>query len=157
MRKIVSLTDNLDPDIESKLVIDSSKVNVNQAGTYYVYYDATDHAGNVAEQVVRTVTVLEAPPLPEDRIELTKITSKIYLAQLIFEKTVPPPSGEDIRLVLVCKSDGRVKHSEMFEVRKDMLTGVYIPPQCADCEIELYVWDRKMHPLMPPQRLKQTQ
>ncbi len=149
------ITDNLDPEIESKLVIDSSKVNVNQAGTYYVYYNAIDHAGNVAEQVVRTVTVLEAPPLPEDRIEITKITSKIFIAKPIFEATEPPPA-EEIRLYLSCKRDGVQQHSELLELNEKMLTAFYIPPQYADCDIDIYVWDKKMRPLMPPQRMNRT-
>ena len=53
----VKVTDNLDPDIESKLKI-SGTVNTNNAGTYQIKYNATDHAGNIAEQKVRTVKVI---------------------------------------------------------------------------------------------------
>ena len=148
------VTDNLDPEIEDKLKI-TGVVNVNQPGTYYVYYNATDHAGNIAEQVVRTVTVLEAPPPPEDKIEITKITSKIYLAKLIFETVVPPPA-EEIQMYFACKNDGILQYSELLEVNQDMTTAFYIPPQCKDCDIEIYVWDRKMRPLMPMQRVDRT-
>ena len=55
------VTDNLDPDIQSKLTINSSEINTGKAGVYKVYYNAEDHAGNKAAQVERTVTVLPAP------------------------------------------------------------------------------------------------
>ncbi len=53
------ITDNLDPDIQSKLEIDASKVDTSAAGTYTVTYSATDHAGNSAETKTRTVIVEE--------------------------------------------------------------------------------------------------
>jgi len=40
--------------------IDSSDVNTNVVGTYYVYYNVQDSAGNDADEVIRTVSVVEA-------------------------------------------------------------------------------------------------
>ncbi len=48
--------DNYDTDIYNKVVINSN-LNSNKAGTYQITYDATDAAGNVAEQIIRTVIV----------------------------------------------------------------------------------------------------
>jgi hypothetical protein len=48
--------DNVDGDITANIIIDSSKVNTALAGTYAVYYNVTDAAGNKAE-VIRTVIV----------------------------------------------------------------------------------------------------
>ena len=52
-------SDNLDPDIESKLQIDASAVDTNSLGTYTVNYSVTDHADHTAS-VERTV-IIEAP------------------------------------------------------------------------------------------------
>ena len=40
-------------------IIINSHVNINKVGTYSVTYDATDDAGNRAEQVIRTVKVID--------------------------------------------------------------------------------------------------
>lgn len=49
-----------DGDI-SNLIVTSSFVNTKQLGTYFVYYNVTDLAGNAAEQIVRTVNVIPKP------------------------------------------------------------------------------------------------
>ena len=53
--------DNKDGDITSNIVVNSS-VDVNTIGTYRVTYDVNDSAGNVANQVVRTVRI-DAKPI----------------------------------------------------------------------------------------------
>ncbi len=50
-------SDNVDGDITAS-IITVNNVNTAVAGTYTVTYDVTDAAGNVATQVVRTVTVI---------------------------------------------------------------------------------------------------
>ncbi len=60
-------TDNVDGDLTSSLVIDSSAVDQAAIGDYEVTYDVSDAAGNAAETVTRTVIV--QPPAPD--IELT--------------------------------------------------------------------------------------
>src|SRR3989344_697272 len=52
-------TDNLDPLINSNIVIDSSDVDTTTLGTYIVTYDVQDQAGNVATQITRTVNVVD--------------------------------------------------------------------------------------------------
>lgn len=51
--------DNVDNanEITAKIGIDSSNVNMNVPGRYYVTYNVTDNAGNVADQVIREVVV----------------------------------------------------------------------------------------------------
>lgn len=49
-------TDNIDGDLTSSIVITGS-VNTALAGTYSIYYNVSDAAGNAAVQVVRSVVV----------------------------------------------------------------------------------------------------
>jgi len=53
-------SDDVDGDISSNIVINSSAVDMATAGTYEVTYNVTDAAGNVAVQETRTVVVEEA-------------------------------------------------------------------------------------------------
>ncbi len=52
-----TVTDNYDVDLEVN--IDSSELDLTEAGTYEIYYNVTDSSGNEAEEVVRTVIVKE--------------------------------------------------------------------------------------------------
>ncbi|PLX75188.1 MAG: hypothetical protein C0615_08025, partial [Desulfuromonas sp.] len=52
-----TVNDNNDADLSASLVIDATAVDATTMGSYSVYYNVTDGAGNVATQVVRTVTV----------------------------------------------------------------------------------------------------
>src|SRR3989344_6048312 len=52
-------TDNLDPLINSNIIIDSSAVDTTTLGTYTVTYDVQDQAGNPATQITRTVNVVD--------------------------------------------------------------------------------------------------
>ena len=51
-------TDDFDGDLTADIVVVGDAVDTNTAGTYTITYDVTDSAGNAAEQVTRTVTVL---------------------------------------------------------------------------------------------------
>jgi len=55
-----SATDNVDGDISSSIVIDSSAVDTSTVGTYMVIYNVVDAAGNSATTVNRTVNVVSA-------------------------------------------------------------------------------------------------
>ena len=50
-KKLIEVTDDNDVDIE----VDADKVNMDKAGTYYVYYTVTDKAGNVSEYRLKYV------------------------------------------------------------------------------------------------------
>ena len=50
-------TDDVDGDITDNVIVTGS-VNTALAGTYTLYYDITDNAGNAAIQKIRTVTVV---------------------------------------------------------------------------------------------------
>ena len=52
--------DNIDGNISSGVIINSSVIQNGEAGSYLVTYNATDSAGNNAEPVTRTVTVRAA-------------------------------------------------------------------------------------------------
>lgn len=64
----VTANDNVDGLITSRIVIDSSSVNINQIGVYNVTYTVSDNAGNITTRTV-TVTVATNPKLlhVEDR------------------------------------------------------------------------------------------
>ena len=51
--------DNIDGDISSSIIIDSSSVITGTDGVYFVTYDVTDSSSNAAVQVIRTVIVLD--------------------------------------------------------------------------------------------------
>ncbi len=51
------VSDNYDTDLAA--VIDSSAVDTSVVGSYTVLYDATDSSGNAADQVARTVNVID--------------------------------------------------------------------------------------------------
>ncbi len=89
------ITDNLDPDIESKLVINNSSVKTNQLGTYSVTYNAKDHAGNKAQQVIRTVKVIDQkPPLTAqvqystDTLTNQDVTVTLLPSEAVTEDTI---------------------------------------------------------------------
>lgn len=54
-------TDNLDSNIQNKVTVTGS-VNTFQTGTYEIEYSVTDHAGNTATSVKRTVRVIDYNP-----------------------------------------------------------------------------------------------
>jgi hypothetical protein len=56
-------SDNLDGDITSSIVVDSSAVNTAVPGNYPVTYNVSDVAGNAAAQVTRTVHVNTPPTI----------------------------------------------------------------------------------------------
>ena len=55
-------TDDVDGDISSDIIIDSSSVDTTTVGNYAVTYAVTDSAGNAAVQATRTVNVVDTTP-----------------------------------------------------------------------------------------------
>ena len=75
-----SATDDQDGNISSQVNV-RGEVDINQAGTYQLYYSVSDDAGNVSETVTRTVVVNE-PVAERDNVPPQLIlygTSIIYL------------------------------------------------------------------------------
>ncbi|MCD7809031.1 MAG: DUF5011 domain-containing protein [Erysipelotrichaceae bacterium] len=62
-KKDVTVTDNADDDIELK--IDTSNVNLDEAGTYEVTYSATDSAGNTATETIKVYVVNDESDITE--------------------------------------------------------------------------------------------
>ena len=54
-----SASDNVDGDLTGSVVVAGDTVDPNTIGTYVVTYNVTDAAGNAAQQVTRTVNVLD--------------------------------------------------------------------------------------------------
>lgn len=75
----------------------------------------------------------------------------LVLAKLIFEETTPPVEN-DIWLIVAYKSNGELRYMEMPQIT-DMTAGFIIPEKYKDCEINVYVWDKNMKPLMEVQKL----
>lgn len=90
-----------------------------------------------------------ATPQTGDRIEF-KRTDNIVSGRLIFEKTTPPDES-DIWLIAAYRKDGELRRVEIPSVT-DMTTSFIIPEKFKDCEIEVYVWDKNMKPLMTVQK-----
>lgn len=65
-RKNVKVIDNHDEN--PKLVIDSSQVNRNKVGTYYVTYHAEDKAGNITEKTI-FVKVMEKLAVTQEMVD----------------------------------------------------------------------------------------
>ncbi|MFP4844648.1 immunoglobulin-like domain-containing protein [Winogradskyella sp. PE311] len=57
-------TDNIDGDLTSSIVVAGDIVDTNTAGTYVVTYNVSDAAGNVATEVIRTITMIADTTAP---------------------------------------------------------------------------------------------
>ena len=53
-------SDDFDGDITANIIVGGA-VDVNTAGSYFITYDISDNAGNIATQVIRTVNIIEVP------------------------------------------------------------------------------------------------
>ena len=52
--------DNVDGNLTANIIYDDSNLDVNTIGTYLITYNVTDEAGNMANEVTRTVNVIAA-------------------------------------------------------------------------------------------------
>lgn len=75
-RKAVSSYDNASPAEELLLSVDTSKVNLNEVGSYEVVYTVTDFAGN-STSVVAMVNVVEEAPLWNDEAFLQEKAQEV--------------------------------------------------------------------------------
>ncbi len=90
------------------------------------------------------------PPRTGDRVEVKRIDNEV-LAKLIFEETTPP-AEDDIWLIVAYRKDGELTRLEMPPIT-DMTAGFVIPEKYKDCEINVYVWNKNMKPLMSVQKV----
>jgi hypothetical protein len=67
-------SDNVDGDISSKIIVTGS-VNTNAIGSYDIYYNVKDNAGNAAIQVVRYVHVIANPTPTENHAPIIESIS----------------------------------------------------------------------------------
>ena len=84
-RSGILVSDDNDP--APQLSVDSSQVNLSAAGTYPLYYSATDSAGNITT-IETTVTVSEAPDSYVDEA-LIKEKADELLAKILTEGMSP--------------------------------------------------------------------
>jgi hypothetical protein len=66
-------------DTGESVVIDSSEVNTSATGTYTVYYNVTDAAGNAANEVTRTINVVEPSGTVSEHSVLTSLVDNIVI------------------------------------------------------------------------------
>ncbi len=69
-------TDNIDGNISSSIVINTSAVNTAVPGNYTVTFNVSDIAGNAATQVTRTVHVTGAPTANPQSVSTNEDTAK---------------------------------------------------------------------------------
>ena len=84
-RSGILVTDDLDP--APKLTVDSSQVNLAAPGTYPVYYNAADSAGNQTT-VETTITVVEAPESYVDEAVIKEKADEL-LAKILTDDMTP--------------------------------------------------------------------
>jgi len=166
------VTDNLVPDIKSKLTINSMNLDLDKVGTYGVYYSATDHAGN-ATCVERTVTVIPAPsPSPEPSIspsiEPSAEPSTTPMSEWVIENydgsvvnlkagTNSAEDGTKLTLLIAKYSDiGIMTDCEIIfftvEQGKDRYT-IYANrhiTKTESTEVKLMLWNDKLRPMALP-------
>lgn len=61
-RSAASASDNVDGDLTASVSVDTSKVNLNYAGTYEVIYSVTDSSGNVTTQSATIIVAAKPQP-----------------------------------------------------------------------------------------------
>ncbi len=83
-------TDNIDGDLTSQIIIDSSDVNVNAVGTYFVTYNVKDSSGNQAVTKIRTVNVVSSssPDLTPPAITVISPEDKKYTTDKIILRVI---------------------------------------------------------------------
>jgi len=85
--------DSFDGDITSKIIA-SSTVDATKLGSYSVTYDVSDLAGNKAEQVVRTINIVDTTkPSITAPTDITIVTTGEYTAVNLGAPTVSDNSG----------------------------------------------------------------
>ncbi|MDO5399219.1 MAG: hypothetical protein Q4G33_14980 [bacterium] len=88
---------------------------------------------------------------PQDRIEFTALNNNTVLAKLVFEDN-KLPDIEDIQLFIAYRD----KNDRLIRVEMLRLTGLYtlfkIPDEITYGNIDVYVWDENMKPLMKVQK-----
>ena len=57
-----SASDNVDGNITANVIVDDSNLDTNSVGSYSIFYDVSDSAGNAADTKTRIVNVLDITP-----------------------------------------------------------------------------------------------
>ena len=133
----VKALDNVDGDITSNVVIDSSAVDMTTAGTYTVTYNVSDAAGNVATTITRTVTVKAAP------VAATEITKVKYYSGRWHINFIDVPvsanlGAEKFYVDGVLDSTINSGTTDPALVRAFRLKGTYSENSCHTAYMELY-------------------
>ena len=66
-------------DTGESVVIDASEVNTSATGSYSVYYNVTDAAGNASDEVTRTINVVEPTGTVSEHSVLTSLVDNIVI------------------------------------------------------------------------------
>lgn len=114
-RKDITVTDNSGQNIS--LEIDNSKVDISKAGTYTVYYKATDAAGNI--------TTAEAKVVLKNMVTPTEAALTPYLDDIISKVTNANMSTYDKAYALWNWCRRNIRYSHSSGNRETIWHGVY--------------------------------
>lgn len=87
-RTNISLSDDFDSKDQISLVIDSSKVNVNEPGVYPVKYTATDSSGNYTQVTINLTVEIFFPQEDELNAALDNVISQIITPTMTTEEKI---------------------------------------------------------------------
>lgn len=112
-RKNVTVTD--DRDGELSFTVDASKVNLEEAGTYQIVYEATDSSGNTAK-AERTIVVSDKLVINQELVE--------EMAQKILDKILTEDMSKHDQITAIYNYT-RKNISYSSSPEKDVLTAAY--------------------------------
>lgn len=69
--------DDVDGDITERIIV-SGDVDTSIAGTYYLRYNVSDDAGNPADEVVRTIEVVDGPACSTSTLSEHVVAGRVY-------------------------------------------------------------------------------
>ena len=102
-----------------------------------------------ATPTLKPTTESTTTPIASNKIEFTKDGDKVN-AQIILDKQV---AAENIKMYVVYKENDVLKRVETANVNDDLTAEFTISNELKNAEISVYVWNDKMKPYMPTQKV----
>lgn len=78
---IATASDNVDGDLTAAISVDTSKVNLNSAGTYEVTYTVTDGSGNETVQTATVLVAAKPQPAPKQNTISESSDSQVMITR----------------------------------------------------------------------------
>ena len=102
-----------------------------------------------ATPTVKPTAEPTATPTVSNKVEFTKDGDKVN-AKIILDEQV---SAENIKMYVVYKENDALKRVETVNVNDDLTAEFTIPNKLKNAEISVYIWNDKMNPYMPTQKV----